>query len=609
VAGTELQGRLRSVGSDTMDNMLALWETAFRKFHPRLRVLHQGKGSSTAIPALVEGSADIGPMSRSLKPDEIAAFKERYGYEPIQIRVALDALGIYVHPSNPIAQRGLTLQELDALFSSTRRLGAPQDITRWGQLGLTGEWANAPVHLYGRNSASGTYGFFQDVALGRGAYKPDVNEQVGSAEVVDEVAHDRYGIGYSGIGYRTNGVATVPLRQDADSPAYEATEANAIDGDYPLARSLYLALNVSPAAALGDLQREFVAFALSREGQALVAQDGYFPVSAAVATSELAKLAPKSGSTTATNASAPVSTELAALGSYQPHATLMGRMRSVGSDTMDNMLALWEQAFRGYHDRLRVLHQGKGSSTAIPALIEGSADIGPMSRLLKPDEVSAFRERFGHDPVQLRVAVDALAVYVHPDNPLLKTGLTLQQLDAIFSSTLNREGAPTATWGDLGIEGEWAEAPIEVFSRNSASGTYGTFMDIVLAGGKFKQSNHELPSSEAVVDAVARNRFAIGYSGIGYLTPNVRALPLATEADLPFAAPTSANAFAGTYPLTRGLYLAVNFDPTTGLDELTREFIRFVYSTEGQAIVAQDGYFPVSPEIKQSELQKVQLTD
>ncbi|MDP0500484.1 MAG: phosphate ABC transporter substrate-binding protein [Verrucomicrobiota bacterium JB022] len=597
-----VSGRLRSVGSDTMDKMMELWEGLFRQYHRRLNVLHQGRGSSTAIPALMEGSAEVGPMSRELKQDEIAAFQQRYGYPPTQIRVALDALGIYVHPSNPIAQRGLTLAELDAIFSSTRARGHGEAITTWGQLGLTGEWANAPINPYGRNNASGTYGFFRDEALQRGEYRPGVREQVGSAEVVDAVGNDRYGIGYSGIGYRTPAVATVPLKANAASRAYQPTEEDAASGNYALARFLNLALNIAPNTPPSDLQREFVTFILSREGQQLVTQDGYYPLTPKQAAEQLAKLGLQVAE------AKPLPPAIAALGAYEPEADLQGRLRSVGSDTMDNMMGLWEATFRGYHQGLRVLHQGRGSSTAVPALMEGSAEVGPMSRPLKADEIAAFKQRFGYEPTQLRVAVDALALYVHPSNPLLQRGLTLEQLDAIFSSTRARGGEEDiTTWGQLGLTGEWANAPIRVYSRNRASGTYGMFKDQVLAAGDFKPSNSELASSEAVVEAVGADKFAIGYSGIGYRTPNVAALPVSGRTGASAIAPSEETAFSGTYPLARALYLVINYNQQEGLSPLTREFLRFIYSAEGQALVMKDGYYPVNATMKATELKKVGL--
>ncbi len=287
---TVLTGRLRSIGSDTMDSVVARWEELFTKYHPNLRIMHEGRGSSTGTPALVDGQADFAPMSRAMLEAEAVKFRERFGYDATQIRVAIDALGVYVHPDNPIAKTGLTLAQLDAIFSSTRKRGGTEQLTTWGQLGLTGIWANAPINAYGRNKASGTYGYFRDSALGKGEFGAWVSEQEGSAQVVSHVEADKFGIGYSGVGYRTPGVAMAPLAKEAGQPFVAPAEETAINGRYPLARPLFLATNRNPAAAPTDMQREFIEFVLGPLGQEVVKKEGYYPLPAKLAGEELAKL-------------------------------------------------------------------------------------------------------------------------------------------------------------------------------------------------------------------------------------------------------------------------------------------------------------------------------
>lgn len=285
-----LEGRLRSIGSDTMDLVVGSWEKVFRKYHPSLRILHEGRGTSTATPALVENQSDIGPMSRPMLEAEVAKFRERFGYDATEIRTALDALGVYVHPENPLAKTGLTLAQVDAIFSSTRKRGEGEQIATWGQLGLKAEWANAPIRVYGRNRASGTYGFFGDTALGKGEFGPWVAEQPSSAMVVEKVEGDRFGIGFSGVGYKTDGVAMVPLAKEAGAPFVPPSEATALDGSYLLARPLLLALNRNPALPLTDLQREFMTFILGPIGQEIVKQEGYYPLPRQILDEEMAKL-------------------------------------------------------------------------------------------------------------------------------------------------------------------------------------------------------------------------------------------------------------------------------------------------------------------------------
>ncbi|RMH22456.1 MAG: PstS family phosphate ABC transporter substrate-binding protein [Acidobacteria bacterium] len=283
-----VSGTIKSVGSDTLNNLMTLWAEKFKEFYPNVQVEIEGKGSSTAPPALISGASNFGPMSREMKQAEIDEFEKVFGYKPTPVHTAIDMLAVYVHKDNPIAHAGLSLPQVDAIFSSTRKGGYPTDVTTWGQLGLDGEWANLPISLYGRNSASGTYGFFKSKALFKGDFKDSVKEQPGSSSVVQGVASDRGGIGYSGIGYKTADVAAVPLaRKDGESPV-PPTPANV--ASYPLARFLYVYVNKKPGTDLDPLRREFVKLILSREGQEVVVKDGYLPVSYEIAKKTLASV-------------------------------------------------------------------------------------------------------------------------------------------------------------------------------------------------------------------------------------------------------------------------------------------------------------------------------
>jgi phosphate transport system substrate-binding protein len=256
---------------------MTLWAEGFRAIYPNVNIQIEGKGSSTAPPALIEGTAQVGPMSRAMKGSEIDAFEKKYGYKPMEIKVAIDALAVYVHKDNPL--KSLSMQQVDGIFSSTNRLGG-SPITTWGQVGLTGEFANRPISLFGRNSASGTYGFYKDVALGGGDYSPRVKEQPGSSAVVQGVASDIYAMGYSGIGYKTSGVKALALAAKPGATAYDANPENCLSGDYPLARFLYIYVNKDPKKPMDKLTQEFLFFVLSKAGQEVVAKDGYFPMPA-----------------------------------------------------------------------------------------------------------------------------------------------------------------------------------------------------------------------------------------------------------------------------------------------------------------------------------------
>ncbi|MGQ0554172.1 MAG: PstS family phosphate ABC transporter substrate-binding protein [Planctomycetota bacterium] len=280
-----VSGNLKSIGSDSMNNEMTLWGEGFKGLYPNVKIEIEGKGSSTAPPALISGTSHFGPMSREMKSDEIDKFEKQFGHKPVGLPTSIDMLAVYVHKDNPIA--GLTLQQVDAIFSKTRKGGLSSDIRTWGDLGLTGEWANKPISLYGRNSASGTYGYFKENALFKGDYKDEVKEQPGSSSVVQGVASDKYGIGYSGIGYKTADVRPVPLAAQAGEAFVEATPDNGYSGDYPLARYLLLYLNHKPGTQLDPLRREFVRYVFSKQGQSEVVKDGYLPVPAKIATEAL----------------------------------------------------------------------------------------------------------------------------------------------------------------------------------------------------------------------------------------------------------------------------------------------------------------------------------
>lgn len=284
----EVAGSLKCVGSDTMNNLVALWAEGFKKVYPSVREGIEGKGSASAPPALAEGTCTFGPMSRDWKPSEIDAFKARHGYAPTVVPVAIDMLVVFVHKDNPL--QSLSLQQVDAIFSKNRTGGGVADIRTWGDLGLEGEWKNRPISLYGRNATSGTYGYFKEFALFKGDFKPTVKEQPGSSAVVQSVASDRFGIGYSGFGYLTANVRAVPLAADSDTAPTPPVAEAAYAGEYPLARFLYLSVNHRPGTKLDPLRREFLRYVLSREGQADVTKDGYLPVTAPVAEQSLAEV-------------------------------------------------------------------------------------------------------------------------------------------------------------------------------------------------------------------------------------------------------------------------------------------------------------------------------
>lgn len=282
-----VSGTLNSIGSDTLNNLMTLWAEGFRKYYPSVNIQVEGKGSATAPPALIRGTAQLGPMSRAMKKEEEEEFEKAHGYKPTRISVALDCLAVYVHKDNPVS--GLTLDQIDGIFSKTRRSGAP-NITTWAGVGVKGDLGALPLSLYGRNSASGTYAFFKDHALGKGDFKNEVKEQPGSAAVVQGVAKDRAAVGYSGIGYRTSEVRPLPLAKKAGEKLVEPTFESALSGKYPLGRALYIYVNKKPSEPAPPLVKEFIRYVLSKEGQEVVTRDGYGPLPKSVIDKQLSSV-------------------------------------------------------------------------------------------------------------------------------------------------------------------------------------------------------------------------------------------------------------------------------------------------------------------------------
>jgi phosphate transport system substrate-binding protein len=280
---------------------------------------------------------------------------------------------------------------------------------------------------------------------------------------------------------------------------------------------------------------------------------------------------------------------------YAVASGVSGNLNSVGSDTLNNLMTFWSEGFKAQYPNVKIQVEGKGSGTAPVALASGVAQVGPMSREMKSTEINAFAAKFGHKPTRIPVAIDALAVFVHKDNAV--KGLSLKQVDGIFASTRKRGGQDVVTWGDLGQKGALAGKTVSAFGRNSASGTYGYFKEVALKGGDFKDTIKEQPGSSSVVQGIAADVGAIGYSGIGYATSGVRALPLSTDDSGSFVEPTYANCLNGSYPLSRYLYVYVNKAPSKPMDKLTSEFVTFVLSKQGQEIVIKDGYFPLPSDV------------
>lgn len=283
-----VSGNLSSVGSDTLANLMTLWAEQFKRNYPNVNVQIQAAGSSTAPPALTEGTSNLGPMSRKMKDKELEAFEKKFGYKPTPVAVAIDALAVFVHKDNPV--KGLTIPQVDAIFSATRKCGLAQEVNKWGGVGVEGALASQSFQIFGRNSVSGTYGYFKKKALCKGDFRDNVNEQPGSASVVQSVSTSLNGIGYSGIGYNTSSVRALPLTKKEDSAFVAPTPENALNGSYPLARALYVYVNKKPGQGLAPLEREFLKMVMAKVGQEVVIKDGYIPLPATMVEKQMKAL-------------------------------------------------------------------------------------------------------------------------------------------------------------------------------------------------------------------------------------------------------------------------------------------------------------------------------
>jgi len=272
-----VSGKFKIAGSDTMKPLIEAWMGDFTRRHPELKIAVAGAGSQTGLEALLAHQTEIAAMSRRMTAGEISEFVREYGYEPTEVPVANDALAVFVHKDNPVA--GLSLEELDAMFCRERRRGLSYPVDSWGLVGLTDEWFEAPIRLYGRNGKSGTSYLFREEVCKGGTFRSQLVNAQGSASVVLDLTRDPQGIGFSAIGYRTSTVRPVPIAPVKGGRYVEPNFQTAMDGSYPLRRNLYFYIARPPKTSPPPFLSELVRFALSYQGQQLALEHGYFPLS------------------------------------------------------------------------------------------------------------------------------------------------------------------------------------------------------------------------------------------------------------------------------------------------------------------------------------------
>ena len=294
IAKTGVSGSIVIAGSDTMQPIIVKAAAAFKLVQPDIKIAVQGGGSDAALQQFIQdqstirrgdanprghqvsGHVDLLASSRPLTADERKDFHSRYGFEPTEIPIALDAIGIYVNYQNPL--KSLTLGQVDAVFSESRKRGAPEDITTWGQLGLNNGWEQQPIRLYGHDKRSGTRTLFIRTALLDGTLKSQVKEEPGPAMEILDIGRDPLGIGYAGIGFQASTVKVLPISTKAEDTPVHPTAETAANGMYPMTRSLNLYAKRSPKGDLEPEIAEFLRFINSREGQETIAKTGVYPL-------------------------------------------------------------------------------------------------------------------------------------------------------------------------------------------------------------------------------------------------------------------------------------------------------------------------------------------
>ena len=277
--------------------------------------------------------------------------------------------------------------------------------------------------------------------------------------------------------------------------------------------------------------------------------------------------------------------ELSDLPTYQIATGVSGNLYAIGSDTMVEVMTYWAEAFRAQYPDVSITLDEKGSNTAPPALLSGESNLAPMSRPMTAGEISAFTSRYGYPPTEVIVAIDALSVFVHRENPL--QGLTLQQVERLFSAIPRSAQQRLTSWDQLPTS-KLERAAIKLYGRNPLSGTYSYFKKNVLHGDDFAPELQELPTSKELIDSIATDTFGIAYCGISYQNSGVRTVPIGAT-DNNYYPPTVENCLNDKYPIARKLYIYINKSPHVALPSAIREFLRFALSRSGQEVVISSG--------------------
>ena len=650
----QVAGTLRIWGSPADGRLIGQLEAGFRRYQPGVDFVEGLHGPESTFAGVYTGVADLALMARELRvPMESMAFEWVHHYKVFEVAVAnagFDAerpgvsLGIFVNVRNPLKR--LTLGQLDGIFGARAGSGR-RDLREWGEAGGGGSWSERPIHVYGPDVESVSALYIRDRVLhGSRKWNPGYRQVRGGwKEVLSAIARDPEGIAFAPAAGARRGVRCIALAVDERSPALMPTAATVAEGTYPLSRTVEMVLDREPGKPVEGREKEFLRYILSHEGQDVIARDrAYVPLSAAEARLQLARLETTTPVALPREAAllreaarpreevAPSGPELRM--PYVARESVSGTIRIWGhgsydpsQDFIEALVRGWEDGFRRHQPGVRFENHLNGTAAAIGALYTGVGDLALMGREIWPPEVAAFREVMGYAPTGLDVVTGsfdvrnrgyAIVVFVHKDNPVSK--LTLAQLDAVFGVERRRGGTPVRTWGDLGLSGEWRDQPIQLYGLPIARGFAEYFEDAVFKGGRvWKPELREFadqPGSKGgatdggqrMLDAMAKDRYSIGYAGLVYHNSDVKPVALAVDSSGPFVAPSRESVLDHTYPLTRMITVYLNRAPGRAADPKLREFLSYVLSDEGQRAVLREGrgYLPMLSRFSRQELQKLE---
>ncbi|MCU0860716.1 MAG: PstS family phosphate ABC transporter substrate-binding protein [Methanomassiliicoccales archaeon] len=547
-SGAPQKTTIKQKGSDTMLELASAWAEEFGDEEDNYTVEVSGGGSGTGITALIAKQVDVAQASRAMKSSEVDQALAA-GVNPVEFKVAIDGIAIITHQSNTVAQ--LTTEQLRGLFNGT--------ITNWNQVG----GPDRNVALYGRQSTSGTYAYFQEHVLKNGAYAPGMNQMTGNAAIVQAVQLNDGAIGYVGIGYVTGatGIDILNVQKDSSSPAYSPLNESAVlQNKYDLARYLYLYTDGNPQGAI----KMWIEWVLTEDkGQAVAADIGFYALPWYDIEEGMAKLGE-------------VDTQDVA---------------QKGSDTMLELCSIWAEEFHDSRSWINVEISGGGSGTGITALIAKQVDVAQASRAMKSSEL-AQAQAAGLNPVEFKVAVDGIAIITHQSNTV--GNLTIAQLRGIYNGTITN-------WDQVG----GPDRAIALYGRQSTSGTYAYFQEHVLLNGAYSAGMNQMTGNAAIVQAVQLNEGGIGYVGIGYVesATGIDILDIRKDAASPAYSPLDKEAvLSGQYNIARYLYLYTADVP----EGAVWQWLNWILdANKGQKVAEEIGFYALPSDVLEQQRAKL----